>query len=217
MVNIEEQFLSEILLSDDFNYKDLYNDGARGAIFKDQYKSLIKQAIEKKVIVVKKFIVAENVQEELYKIVEEKGSLKTTLVNYLKDYASESDFLIAPFILLLRKLDPKFTVVIDESESRLLIKSKYEIRIRQRIDGANATPRIYLPNEKVSFSSSNDSVENLGDILSVKDTDVYVIDSEERSNRIVAYKILRNNKFFEVANSGFRTKVVSELFRDVKI
>ncbi|MDQ8733865.1 hypothetical protein [Paenibacillus sp. LHD-38] len=211
-MNIEELFTAKLPLGKDFQYMDLYND-SRGAVFKEHYKSLIKQAIAKNVITVEKYLVAENAKDKLYEIVEETDKLQYTLVQCLKDYHQENDFVIAPLIYLLRKLDSQHMVLVD-SEGQLKIKSKFDIEIRPRIDGRNATPRLYLPKEKIAISSTNDNVENLGQILAVKDVNVYIVDKEYLSNNIYAYKINRNERFFEVSN-GYEDRVLTEIFNDI--
>lgn len=100
-LSIENLFIKKVTDDEGFNYKVLYND-SRGAVYKDEYKSLIKEAIKKKIITVERFIVAENVQDELYQICETKG-IQYTLVECLKDYHNESDHVIAPLIYLLKK------------------------------------------------------------------------------------------------------------------
>jgi len=83
-VNIEDLFIKKIAVDDNFNYKVLYND-SRGAVFKDGYKDLLREAILKKVITVEKFIIAENVQEELHQISMTKG-FQYHLIDNLKNY-----------------------------------------------------------------------------------------------------------------------------------
>lgn len=211
-LNIENLFTKRITVDDEFNYKALYNDD-RGAVHKDAYKSLIKEAIEKKIITVEKFIIAENIQDELYRICDETKGYQYTLMECLKDYHNESDFVIAPLIYLLRKIDPQFTINTNEEELKIISKV-VDVKICPRIDGENATPRLFLPKEKVAIST-NDNIENLGDILSVKDVKVYIIATDNRSNIIYAYKVERSDRFFEVSE-GYKDRVIAELFGKVR-
>lgn len=212
-LNIENLFLKKIPEDDDFNYMVLYND-SRGAVYKEEYKSLIKEAISKKIITVEKFIIAENVQDELYQIIEEAKGIQYNLIEWLKDYHQESDSKIAPLLYLLRKLDPNY--LIKNIEDKLTIVSNIvEVEICPRIDGKNAKPRIFLTKEKIAIASTNDNIENLGDILSVKDVEIYIVGTDNRSNIICAYKLNRNDRFFEVSE-GYKDRVTAELFSKVR-
>lgn len=57
----------------------------------------------------------------------------------------------------------------------------------------------YIFLKKLVITSTNDNVENLVDILAVKDVEVYIIGADDRSNVIYGYKVNRSDKFFEVA------------------
>ncbi|WP_140457092.1 hypothetical protein [Priestia megaterium] len=211
-MNIEDLFVKKISTDENFDYKILYND-SRGAVYKDEYKSLIRQAIEKRVITIDTFIVAENVQEELYTISEIKG-FEYNLINCLKNYHNESDSKVASFIYLLKKLDPAFTL--NDREGKLqIISDLFEAELCPRIDGKNAEPRIFLPKEKVAITSTNDDVENLGDILAVKDVKVYALGTDDRSNVIYAYKVSRDDSFFDVAE-GYKENLKSDLFNNIR-
>ncbi|MEH7354011.1 hypothetical protein V7150_10575 [Neobacillus drentensis] len=211
-MNIEKLFIKKVTVDDDFNYKALYND-SRGAVFKDEYKALIREAISKKIITVEKFIIAENIQDELYKISDTKG-FEYTLIECLKNYHNESDYLIAPLIFLLKKLDPDFTL--SDNEGKLKISSNLiEVELCPRIDGKNAEPRIFFPKEKISISSTNDDVENLGDILAVKGVKVYILGTDDRSNVIYAYKVNRDDRYFEIAEV-YKDNVRMELFDKIR-
>jgi hypothetical protein len=211
-MNIEGIFIKKVTLDDDFNYKMLYND-SRGAVFKDEYKALLREAISKKVITVEKFVIAENIQDELYNLSETKGP-KYTLIECLKNYHQESDYLIAPFIYILKKLDGDFKL--SDKEGEFIINSNlFEVDIRPRIDRKNAEPRIFFPKEKIAISSTNDNVENLVDILAVRDVQIYIIGTENRSNIIYAYKVSRSDRFFDVAK-GYIDSLRPELSDRVK-
>ncbi|RST61215.1 hypothetical protein D5F11_003985 [Siminovitchia terrae] len=211
-MNIENLFINQVTVDDEFNYKVLYND-SRGAGFKDEYKALIREAISKKVIIVEKFIIAENIQDELYEISDTKG-FEHTLIECLKNYHNEPDYLISPFIYILKKLDPNYTLGVTEDKLKI-VSNLVKAEIRPRIDGKNAEPRLFFPNEKVAISSTNDNVENLGDILSVKDIIVYIIGTNDRSNTIYAYKVSRSDKFFEVARD-YLDSIRPDLFNKVR-
>ncbi|MDQ0176267.1 hypothetical protein [Bacillus chungangensis] len=208
-MSIEKLFIKRVAVDEGVDYKALYND-SRGAVYKDEYKSLIKEAIKKNIITIEKFIIAENVQDELYQICDIKG-IQYTLIQCLKDYHNESDYVIAPIIYLLKILDPQFTL--NTNEEKLKIVSKVnEVEVRSRIDGRNAMPRIFLPKENTAIASTNENIENLGDILAVKDVRVYVIGTDDCSNNIYAYKVNRNDRFFEVSK-GFKERLINKIFK----
>ncbi|QLK09426.1 hypothetical protein BMG_6201 (plasmid) [Priestia megaterium] len=211
-MNIENLFVKKIATDENFDYKILYND-TRGAVFKDEYKSLIRQAIEKRVITIDTFIVAENVQEELYTISEIKG-FEYNLINCLKNHHNEADFRVASLIYLLKKLDPAFTLN-DRGGKLQIISDLFEVELCPRIDGKNAEPRIFFPKEKIAITSTNDDVENLGDILAVKDVKVYALGTDDRSNVIYAYKVSRDDSFFDVAE-GYKENLKSDLFNNIR-
>lgn len=208
MLNIENFFVENITLGENFDYKALYND-SRGACYKEEYKSLIRGAIRNKAITVEKFLIAENVQEQLYKIGETKGH-EYTLIKNLKDYHNEPDYIVAPLVYLLKELDPQFKI--NTNDGKPEIESNiFDLEIRPRIDGQNATPRMFFSEENVVITLMNDNVENLGDILAVKDVKVYVLGTDNFSNTIYAYKIKREDRFFEMTK-GFKDHVTDELF-----
>jgi len=211
-LNIGDFFIEKLTVNDDFDYKVLFSD-SRGAAFKEEYKFLISEAVSKKIITVEKYIVAENIQDELCTICETKG-LESSLLRRLKNYHNESDYVIAPLIYILKKLDKDFTL--SGSDGVLKIDSNmFEVEICPRIDGKNAEPRLFFPKEKVAMTATNDNVVNLVDILAVKGIQVYVIGTDHCSNVIYAYKISRDNSYFDVAES-FKENIRFEQFNRVK-
>lgn len=120
---------------------------------------------------------------------------------------------MAPFIYILEKLDPNYTI--ENQKGNLVISSEViKVEIRPRIDQKNAEPRLYLPEAKVALTSENDNVDNLGDILSVLNTDVYVICMDDYWNEIYAYKVIRDGRYFKVAE-GFMDRVRGELANEM--
>ncbi|OIJ14266.1 hypothetical protein BKP37_08805 [Anaerobacillus alkalilacustris] len=210
-MNIEDVFIKKVELDDDFSYKDLYNDD-RGASFKEQNKTLISKAILKKLITVEKFVLAENVQDELSEITEVKG-IERSFIQRLKNYHSEPDYIIAPLIYLLKRLDPDFTLSYKGNTFKI-ISNLLEVDLCPRIDGKNAEPRIYFHEEKIAITSSNDNVENLADIIAVKGVKVFIISTDDLSNVIYAYKVNRNDRYFEIAEK-YKDIVRAELFDEI--
>lgn len=208
-MNIETLFLRKTELDGNFSYKDLYNDDL-GAVHKESSRTLLYQGIAKNVISVEKFIVAEDVREELYQITEDTTGLKYTLIECLKEYHNESPFVIAPFIYLMKRIDANYSL--SNRDGKFEVESKIDIKVCPRVDGANATPRLFLPEYNTAFASMNDNIENLMDILTVKGLTVYVIGTHDRSKTIIAYKVSRTDEYFEVAHR-YKQQEMDELFR----
>lgn len=83
---------------------------------------------------------------------------------------------------------------------KIKVKSNFfEVEINSRIDGKNAEARLFFPQEKIVFTSVNDDIETLGNILAVRDTEVYIIGTDDRYNNIYAYEIIRSEAFLQVA------------------
>lgn len=193
----------------DFDYKLLYSD-SRGAIFKTEYKALISEAIQKGIITIEKFIISEDAEDELFHIIETKG-IQQRLLNRLKQHYNEYEDSVASLIYVLKKLDPDFTISI--KEDRLKVDSNlFEIRIRTRIDGKNAEPRLFIENEKIALTSTNDDVGNLGDILAVRGIDVYAIGTDHLLKTVNAYRISRKDRYFDVAET-FKDDIRPDLFK----
>lgn len=110
MLDIEEIFIKRVQLVEDFNYKSLYNDDTRGAVNKNVHKTLLSSTISEGLVTVEKFIVAEDIHEELYEIIDESKSLEFSLIDNLKEYYDESAFVVAPLIYLLKQIDPNYSL-----------------------------------------------------------------------------------------------------------
>lgn len=194
-----------------FDYQNLYSD-SRGGVYKSHYKALIKEAISASVITVEQYVIAEDIQDELNNVTEVKG-LKRNLLYRLKNHHSEADFKMAPFIYILEKLDPNYTIE-NQRESLVISSEVLKVKMRPRIDQKNAEPRLFFPEAKVALTSENDNIDNLGDILAVKDIDVYVIGLDDYWNDIYAYKIIRDERYFKVAE-GFKDRVWAEFANEM--
>lgn len=203
-MDFESLLIKKLTIDKNFDYSYLYNDDV-GAIYKDEYKLLIREAISKDFITIEKFLIAEDVRDELYQISEESKGLNYTLIDRLKAYHNESNHLISPIIYILKQLDPNFSLIINEGELKLVSKN-INVQIRPRIDEMNARPRLFFPKEKIAITLKNDNIENLGDILAVQDVKVYIISTDNPSNKIYAYKISRTDEYFKVAE-GYKQRV----------
>ncbi|WP_428909795.1 hypothetical protein [Niallia sp. Krafla_26] len=81
-MNVNDLFTKNGKALEHADYIHLFNDN-RGARFKEEYKYLISEAINKRHMTVEKYNVAENVQETLDQICETKG-LESRLMKRLK-------------------------------------------------------------------------------------------------------------------------------------
>lgn len=209
---IEKLAIKQVPVDDTFDYHTLYSD-SRGAVFKEDYKHLISEAISEHAIIIEKFVIAENVADELDEILDTKG-LEGMLLRLLKNHHSERNHISAPLIYILKKLDPAFTCSI-ESGKLEIVSNLFEVEIRPRIDEINAEPRLFFTKEKTAITSTNDDIETLGDILAVKNVRVYAVGTDDYSNNVYAYKINRTDRYFKVADS-FKDEVRGEMGKRIR-
>lgn len=189
----------ELCLNADFNYKTLYND-ERGGVHKDNYKALLRHCISEGIITVKKYLVMENVNQDIfYDIVDKNSEGFYQLKEILKDYHQESYHIIAPFIYLLELLEPDYRINQNRKEyDEPLLDFPNNVQVGYRFDGTNAFTRLYLQDSKMTINSTNDGIDNLMDTLEVDGIEVYILDVEEKLHRnqnIVFYKLTKNDKF----------------------
>lgn len=202
-MDIDKLAVQKVPVNDPFDYQVLYSD-SRGAIFKDEYKQFIREAISTHAMTIEKFVIAENVGNELDQIIDTKG-LERILLSRLKSNHRESDYISASLIYMLKKLDPDFTYN-KVNEKLEIVSDLFEVELRPRIDGANAEPRIFFTKEKIAITSTNDDIETLGEVLAVKGVKVYAVGTDEHCNNIYAYKIKRTDRYLQVAE-GFKDEV----------
>lgn len=202
-MDIEKLAIRKVSIDDDCDYHALYSD-SRGAIFKEDYKHLIREAISRNAITIEKFVIAENVGDELDQIIDTKG-VEKILVNRLKNHHREPDYVSASIIYLLKKLDPDFTCS-TKGEKLGIVSDQFEVEVRPRIDEADAEPRLFFAKEEIAITSTNDDIETLGDVLAVKDIKVYAVGTDDNCNNIYVYKINRTDDYFKVAD-GFKDEV----------
>jgi len=112
-------------------------------MFKENYKDLISEAISVNAITIEKFVIAENVENELDQLIDEKGHEKS-LLRRLKNHHRESDRVTASIIYLLKQLDPAIRFSIKDGNFEM-DSNLFEVKIRPRIDGKNAEPRLFFP------------------------------------------------------------------------
>jgi len=100
-LNIEKLAIKKEPVDTNFDYSTLYND-SRGAMFKEDYKDFISESISVNAITVEKFVIAENVENELDQIIDAKG-YEEKLLRRLKNHHHEPDHTTAPIIYILKK------------------------------------------------------------------------------------------------------------------
>lgn len=206
-MGINKLLQRELKINDSFSYYQLYND-SRGAVNKDIYKALLKHCISEQIIVIKKYLVMENVHPDtFYDIVDQNNRESYHLKERLKEYHQEGYYRIAPFVYLLELLEPKYRINnnIKEYDDPLL-EFPNNIKIGYHFEGTNAFSRLYLEDDKIAINSSNDNIDNLMDTLEIDGITVYILDVEEninsRQQNIVVYKLTKSNKFNQLKNKA---------------
>lgn len=121
-MNIKELFSKEINLEKNFNYEKLFN-GTKASAYDKKLRALLKNSIENNFIQVKKYLISEDVGEELFEIEDWKVMSHKKIKSTLKDWHSENDYTLSPIIYILEKIEPKFSVEIDKEKYICKIKS----------------------------------------------------------------------------------------------
>ena len=201
-------FIKEVPLQEGFSYKALYNN-SRGAIHKDDKESLIDWCIEDGIIEVKKYLIAENIDRDtVWDITDSKDKSIIILKDGLKEYTQENDFDLFPFVYLLGRINPDYKVNLNRLDSeQSVLEYPNNIEVGYKFSGTNAFSRLYLVDEKIAINSSNDSVENLVDTLSINNINVYIVDVEGEPNKnkdIVVYKIICDTDVLVSRKDQFR-------------
>lgn len=205
-MSIEKIIKSELQIEDNFDYHKLYND-SRGAVHKDDYKSLLNWCIKEKVIDIKKYLIEENIDPDVfYDIVDRKGKGNYRLREALKDYHQESYYNVAPFIYLLELIEPNYRINNNRKEyEEPVLEFPNDIAVGHRFKGTNAFSRLYFQDRKIAINSFNDNVENLVDTLEIDGITLYVLVVEEilrREQNIVLYKLTKNEMFNELKDKA---------------
>lgn len=202
-MSIERIIKSELQIEEDsFDCHKLYNN-SRGAIHKDDYKSLLEWCIKEKVIDIKKYPIKENINQDVfYDIADRKGKDYNQLKEGLKNYHQESYYNIAPFIYLLEMIEPNYRINNDRKEyEEPILEFPNNLLVGHRFKGTNAFSRLYFEDSKIAINSFNDSVENLVDTLEIDGITVYVLHVEEilhSEHNVVLYKLTKNKIFNEL-------------------
>lgn len=198
-MKMNELFSKEIELEPEFKYEKLFSN-TKASVYDRRLRSLLKNSIDNKFIQIKKYLVEEDVGEELFEIEEWKVMSHKKIKSMLKDWHSESDYTLSPIICILEKLEPNFSVEIDKDESIYKIKSDKNILIGHRFGIIDAFARIYLPDWKVIINLSTDSLHNLVDSLSLENLIVYILNLElvdGEYKRMVAYELIADSRYYE--------------------
>ena len=215
-MDIENLFVKELKIDENFDYKKLYND-SRGAVHKDDYKALLYWGIKEKIINIKKYLIAEKVHQDVfYNIAEKNSEGLYELKERLKDYHQESYFNVAPFIFLLEKLEPKYRIKLDKTENEEpIFDFSDDIAVGHRFDGTNAFSRLFLKKDKQAINSFNDNVENLMDTLEIDGISVYILDVEDKGKResnVVVYQLVKDAQFNELKDKA-EHRFLEEIFK----
>ena len=177
---------------------------------------LLNYCIEEKVIDVKKYLIEENIDSDVfYDIADRKGKGYYSLKEALKDYHQESYYKVAPFIYLLDLVEPNYRINTNRKEpEEAVLEFPTNISVGYRFKGTNAFSRLYFEDNKTVINSSNDSIENLIDTLAIDGITVYILDVEEplrSKEKIVLYKLTKNEMFNEL-----KVKVKERFLEEIK-
>ncbi len=187
----------QIELQKDFTYKNLFNID-RGAIFKDEDISLLKQGINEGLIKVEKYMIADKIDRHyLLDILEKNRKNIYKIISKMKDYHNESDYLLTPFLYILSLLNPDYINNYNDEECN-------NISIGYRFYKSNAFSRIYLNDYKIAFNSTNDNIENILDTLCINNYILYAVGIENELSKyqnIVAYKLVAQPEISKIRDS----------------
>lgn len=196
---MNEIFTNEIELQKDFTYTKLYSSTKASASDKN-LSSFLANSFRSGLIKVKKYLIANDVEDEMLNIEEWKAKSHIKIKPILKDWHSESDYSISPIIYFLEQLDPNFIVEQNKETTVYEIKSSKNIVIGHRFTSVDAFARILLPDEKIIINLVTDSLHNLIDALSLEDYIIYLLDVEYiggRRMKMIAYHLTADSNYRE--------------------
>lgn len=210
---MEELFIKQMDLDLNFDYKKLYS-GTKSSGDDTKLKSLLKFGLKHKEIEIKKYLIAENIADELDELEEWKEMSHKKIKSILKDWHSESDYPLIPILYILEKLEPKFQVEPDIETKIYSVKSNKNIKIGYTFQLQDAFARINLPDENIIINLTSDSLVNLVKCLMIENVKLYLLDLEwinGEASRLVAYELTSSQKFRDVKND-IDDKLISEFF-----
>ncbi len=206
---MENLFTKQLEIETDFDYKCLYS-GDKSSSHDQRLKSLLKGGLVHKEIIIKKYLIAENIAEELDKLEEWKEMSHKKIKSILKDWHSESDYSLIPLLYILERLEPKFGVKPDEVTKIYSIHSEKNIKIGYRFDLQDAFAHIYMPYQKAIINLTSDRLSNLVNSLTIDEMKIYLLDLEwinGTPDRIVAYELSSSQRFKDVKNNSDDTLI----------
>jgi hypothetical protein len=192
-------FTNEIELQKDFTFTKLYSSTKASASDKN-LSSFLANSFRCGLIKVKKYLIANDVEDEMLNIEEWKAKSHIKIKPILKDWHSESDYSISPIIYFLERLEPNFIVEPNKETSIYEIKSNKNIIIGHRFTSVDAFARILLPDEKIIINLVTDSLHNLIDVLALEGYIIYLLDVEYvggRPMKMIAYHLIADPNYQE--------------------
>jgi hypothetical protein len=210
---MENIFIKQLELDADFDYKSLYS-GDKSSSYDVRLKSLLKGGLVHKEIIIKKYLIADNIAEELDKLEEWKEMSHKKIKSILKDWHSESDYSLIPLLYILERLESNFTVKPDEVTKIYSIQSEKNIEIGYRFALQDAFAHIYMPDERAIINLTSDRLSNLVNCLIIDEMKIYLLHLEwinGTPDRIVAYELSSSQRFKDVKNNSDDT-LISGLF-----
>ena len=118
-------FFKELQIDSTIDYKLLFSNTKSSALDRN-LNALLKYGVGKGEIKVKKYLLAENIANELFELGEWKVKSHKKIKDLLKDWHRESDASLTPILFILEKLEPHFKVERD-AETKILLSNQIEV------------------------------------------------------------------------------------------
>lgn len=205
-------FIKELQIDSTLDYKVLFSNTKSSALDRN-LNALLKYGVAKGEIKVKKYLLAENIANELFELGEWKVKSHKKIKELLKDWHMESDASLIPILFILEKLESNFKVEPDAETKIFSIQSNRNIRIGHRFSSEDAFARIYFPDDKTIVNLTSDSLINLINCLVLENIKIYLLDMEwvgGEASKIVAYELISTEKFRHVRKE-LEEKLISEI------
>ena len=211
---MEELFRTKLEIESNFDYKKLFS-ATKSTSLDPKLNSLLKAGLQHNAIEVEKYLVADNIADELYNLEEWKVKSHKKIKSLLKDWHMESDYSLSPILFVLEKLEPNFIVAPDDETKIYLIQSDKNIKIGYRFASQDAFARLYLSDDGVIINLTSDSLVNLTNCLALENIELYLLDMEwvnGEASRMVAYKLVSTPRYRDVKRN-LDDSLMTEIFK----
>lgn len=211
---MDSLLIKELPIKLPFDYEILFSS-TKSSATDLRLKSLLKDGIKKQEIKIKKYLIANDVENELIELGEWKVKTHKKIKPLLKDWHLEGDESLIPLLFVLEKLEPGFEVVPDPEINLRSIKSYKNIEIGKPFTEEDAFARLFLPDEKVIVNLTSDSLRNTINCLMIENIKTYLVNIEWIKGepiRLVAYELISTENFKRVKKE-LDDNVRNEIFK----